>query len=270
MALPGQASAQPFFLQARTGSRFCLFHRPAGECRAALVYLHPFAEEMNKSRRMAGLAARALAAQGVAVLQMDLHGCGDSSGEFRDARWESWKEDALLAATWLRGQAACPVGLWGLRLGALLALDAAALVEPDRILLWHPVLKGEQFLTQFLRLRLASDMLQSGADSGGTKALRAQLKAGETLEIAGYELAPALASAMDTLDAAQLAPSCPVDWLELGQDVSPASSRVIAAWGGELAAHAVPGPQFWCTQEIEDAPALVDATTALLREAVHA
>jgi exosortase A-associated hydrolase 2 len=152
----------------------------------------------------------------------------------------------------------------------LLALDAAPLVGPDRLLLWQPVLKGEQFLTQFLRLRLAADMLQSGGDSGGTKALRAQLKAGGTLEIAGYELAPALGNAIDALDAAKLAPACPVDWIEVGQDLSPASVRVIAAWGEGVTARAVPGPQFWCTQEIEDAPALIDATAALFREAVHA
>lgn len=270
MALPGHASAQPFFLQARTGSRFCLFHRPAGVCRSALVYLHSFAEEMNKSRRMAALAARALAANGVAVLQIDLHGCGDSSGEFRDASWESWKEDAQLAATWLRAHTGCPVGLWGLRLGALLALDAAPVVAPARLLLWQPVLKGDQFLTQFLRLRLASDMLQAGADSGGTRALRAQLLAGETLEVAGYELSPALAAAIDMLDAARLAPSCKADLIELGKEVSPASARVVAGWGGVASASAVAGPQFWSTQENEDAPALLDATAALFREAVHA
>lgn len=270
MALPGSGSAQPFFLQARTGSRFCLFHPPAGPCRAALVYLHPFAEEMNRSRRMAALAARALAAQGVAVLQVDLHGCGDSSGDFGDASWESWKEDVLLAADWLRERTGCPPGLWGLRLGALLALDAAALVQAQRLLLWQPVVKGEQFLTQFLRLRLAGDMLQAGAASGGTRELRERLRAGETLEVAGYALSPALAQSIDALDAGQLAPACPVDWIELGQSPSPASGRVLARWGEDVNTIAVPGPQFWSTQEIEVAPALLDATCALFREAVHA
>lgn len=270
MALPGHASAQPFFLQARTGSRFCLFHQPAGQCRSALVYLHPFAEEMNKSRRMAALAARALAAQGVAVLQVDLHGCGDSSGEFRDASWQSWKEDVQLAAAWLRERTGHRAGLWGLRLGALLALDAAALAEAPRLLLWQPVVKGEQFLTQFLRLRLAGDMLQAGAASGGTKELREQLRAGATLEVAGYELSPALAHAIDALDAAQLALPCPADWIEVGQSLSPACGRVTGRWGAQVNAVAVPGPQFWATQEVEEAPALLDATCALLREAAHA
>src|SRR5687768_8838655 len=69
------------------GRRFCLLHMPSRPARALVVYVHPFAEEMNKSRRMAALQARALAASGHAVLQIDLLGCGDSSGDFGDASW---------------------------------------------------------------------------------------------------------------------------------------------------------------------------------------
>ncbi len=72
--------------------------------RGAVVYVHPFAEEMNKSRRMAALQSRALAAAGFAVLQIDLLGCGDSSGDFGDASWDEWIDDVLLAVRWLRGQ----------------------------------------------------------------------------------------------------------------------------------------------------------------------
>ncbi|WP_229425321.1 hypothetical protein [Massilia sp. Se16.2.3] len=82
---PARAPADAFFLDTQGGRRFCLYHAPIGECRGALVYVHPFAEEMNRSRRMAALQARALAARGIGVLQLDLHGCGDSVGDFGDA-----------------------------------------------------------------------------------------------------------------------------------------------------------------------------------------
>ncbi len=52
---------------------------------------------MNKSRRMAALQARAFAAMGFGVLQIDLFGCGDSSGDFSDARWDIWKQDLAIA-----------------------------------------------------------------------------------------------------------------------------------------------------------------------------
>ena len=88
-AVPTAPPAEAFFLDMEPGQRFCLFHPPAGTCRGAALYVPPFGEEMNKSRRMAALQARALAAAGFGVLQLDLYGCGDSSGEFAEARWAS-------------------------------------------------------------------------------------------------------------------------------------------------------------------------------------
>src|SRR5205823_606352 len=158
--------------------------------------LHPFAEEMNKSRRMAALQARAFAARGYAVLQIDLLGCGDSSGGFDDARWSRWKHDVRNAQRWLSDHAEGPMHLWGLRLGALLAADCAR--EQDAsfasLLMWQPVTSGAQFMTQFLRLRLTNEMLSGAAARGGVEPLRAQLAAGRALEIGGYELTPELAS----------------------------------------------------------------------------
>lgn len=275
------AVPQPFFLDCRGTARFCLYHPAHGAARAALLYLHPFAEEMNKSRRMAALAARRLAADGVAVLQLDLHGCGDSEGEFAEARWDGWKQDVAAGLAWLRERSGLEPGLWGLRLGALLALDYAhgAARAPARLLLWQPVLKGDACMTQFLRLRVAAELFGEGrpVDGGGTEGLRARLRAGETLEIAGYELHPALALAIDGLDAARLAPPCPVDWLELVADPSrplpPGAARLAAAWqeqGVRLRARPVAGPQFWTAQEIEEVPLLLEASVDLYREAADA
>ncbi|MFN3884534.1 MAG: hypothetical protein ACK4Q4_07240 [Rhodocyclaceae bacterium] len=49
-------AAEAFFLPVADGNRFCLHHPPAGAARGALIYLPPFAEEMNKSRRMAAMS----------------------------------------------------------------------------------------------------------------------------------------------------------------------------------------------------------------------
>jgi len=274
-------SAEPFFLKSGTGQRFCLFHRPAGECRGAVLYVHPFAEEMNRSRRMAALQARRLAALGYGVLQLDLHGCGDSSGDFGDARWDLWKQDLAAGAAWLRQQLGQPVTLWGLRLGATLALDYARTAPHPvaAMILWQPVLNGATYLTQFLRLRMASALLADSASAhSGTGALRDALRAGETLEIGGYDLAPALAAALDALDPAEaLAPSCPVHWLEAlsapGQALPPAAARVSAEWlrqGVDLELHPVHCPPFWATPEITVCEGWLDATSSALQVTAHA
>ena len=105
-----------------------------------MIYLHPFAEEMNKSRRMAALQSRALAAAGYDVLQIDLLGCGDSSGDFSDATWQGWKDDVVLAYNWLRTQSNAPLTLWGLRAGCLLAANAAGdLPESRNFIFWQPI-----------------------------------------------------------------------------------------------------------------------------------
>ena len=56
---------EAFFLAAETamdGQRFCLFYPAQGHSiRGLVLYIHPFAEELNKVRRMAALQARSLA-----------------------------------------------------------------------------------------------------------------------------------------------------------------------------------------------------------------
>ena len=273
-------AAEPLFLERGDARLFALLHLPAGPCRGAVLYLHPFAEEMNKARRMAALQARALAASGHAVLLLDLHGCGDSSGDFGDASWDGWLDDVAHASRWLRARCGQPVTLWGLRLGALLAL-AQARRDPSiaGLLLWQPVTGGAAHLTQFLRLKVASAMFGDGQDGGGTGALRAALSAGKTLEIAGYPLAPALALGIEAQDAASLLPSCPVAWLEVSKDPArgllPASTRVIDAWraaGADVDAQVLAGEPFWATQEIAECAALLTASVAALapREDCHA
>jgi exosortase A-associated hydrolase 2 len=272
--------AEPFFLGSGADRRFCLFHPPAGTCRGAVLYVPPFAEELNRTRRMAALGARRLAARGYGVLQIDLLGTGDSAGDFADARWDLWKQDLDTGAAWLRARIDMPLTLWGLRLGALLALDHArtAAIPLAPLLLWQPVASGSTYLTQFLRLRTANAMLgEDAAAQSGTKALRAALQAGATLEIAGYDLTPELALAIDALPAPDaLAPSVPAHWFEVlgapGQAPGPAAARAKAAWEGRgtlLHVHTVTGSAFWATTAVSTCPALLDATVDVLEERAH-
>ncbi|HET7061413.1 MAG TPA: hydrolase 2, exosortase A system-associated, partial [Nitrosospira sp.] len=254
--LPRTLPAQPFFLETTTGKRFCLYHAPGADtqCLGVFIYIHPFGDEMNKSRRMAAMQARAFAKTGFGVLQIDLYGCGDSEGDFGDAKWDIWKNDLMFACNWIASRTQAPVNLWGLRIGALLALDFASEHEKvlGKIVLWQPVVDGASFLNQFLRLRIASEMfLNAGAPemATGTKALRERLMNGESLEVAGYELSPHLAGAIEKCKAADLAvQTCAMHWFEIvaepGRSISPAGTKVVNQWklnGVNAQVHAVPG-----------------------------
>lgn len=274
---------EAFFLPLAEGQRLCIFHPANGPApRGLVLYVHPFAEEMNKSRRMAALQSRALAHAGYAVLQLDLLGCGDSSGDFADARWQAWVNDVVQACTWLRWRgnthgatpASAPLWLWGLRAGCLLCVQAAAqLDEPCHFLFWQPPPSGRVLLQQFLRLQVAADML-GGRARKAMDGLRKALENGESVEVAGYTVAAELALG---LEAASLVPVAPagearrVEWLEVSAQeqprLNPFPADALAAWqqaGYSLARHAVAGPAFWQSTEIKDVPALIDATTALL------
>jgi exosortase A-associated hydrolase 2 len=278
---------EAFFLPAENGQRFCLFHpankAPGAAPRGQVVYVHPLTEEMNKSRRMAALQARALAQAGFDVLQIDLLGSGDSSGDFGDATWVAWLQDVASACRWLRAQTGAqtshmpppPLWLWGLRAGCLLAAQAAqAIQEPCHFLFWAPAPAGQPLLQQFLRLKAAAD-LASGNAKAVMDGLRADLAQGRPVEIAGYLLAPAL---VNGLEQAKLVPpptntpaGSRVEWFELSTrdeaSLTPAVAKAIADWqraGYMVRSHIVTGPAFWQTTEIEDAPALIPATTAAL------
>ncbi|WP_332740779.1 hydrolase 2, exosortase A system-associated [Hydrogenophaga sp.] len=272
------ALPQAFFLPVdpqtpSAGQRFCLFHPARGSAlRGRVLYLPPFAEELNTTRRVVAQQARALAAAGYAVLQIDLTGCGDSSGDFADATWAAWLDDAALAHRWLSQSASGPLWIWGMRLGALLATEfLKTLTEPAHLLLWQPVIGGQQMLQQFTRLHTAGQWLGSRKpDEQSPAQLFAQ---GQSVEIAGYTVSPELAQGMAQ---ARLQPpaikACGrLIWIELtkqaGAAMSPASEKELSAWrnaGWQVSAQAITAPAFWQTMTIDDAPALISATLAAM------
>ncbi|HRH80753.1 MAG TPA: hydrolase 2, exosortase A system-associated [Thiobacillaceae bacterium] len=316
MSSPPDIDLIPQFMEGCAGSLFTLRTQPRGRpAKGGILYLHPYGEEMHKSRRMAALQARRFAAAGWSVLQFDLYGSGDSEGDAGDARWAIWRDDALAMTERLRQSSDGPIVLWGLRLGASLAVDAAQQRDDVRaLLLWQPVLNGEQYLTHLLRLKLAGDLVKAGKSAASTQDLRKALSAGESLEIAGNRLSPELADAMTEFRLSAHSPKAPVHWMEMDMSgrtgLSPAGqqailttalgrmkhpessdqampgplplggracgegcgptgrfsnavSRIIQHW--QTAGVAVTGrvlacPDFWQSQEIQECPALVDAS----------
>ena len=264
---------EPFFLTVSGGQRFCLLHPvDAGRVvRGALLYIHPFAEEMNKTRRMVAVQARALADAGYEVLQIDLYGCGDSSGDFGEASWSNWLDDVLTAAEWLRQRNPAPLWLWGLRAGCLLAADAARRNDAvEGLLLWQPVVSGRQHLQQFLRLKSAGEML-AGDGKGVMQGLKTDLAQGLSVEVAGYTLSADLAKGLEATELTLPERALRIEWLEVAakpeNGLSPVAASRLEQWtaaGHRVRGHTVGGSSFWQTTEIEENPALIAATLTAL------
>lgn len=273
MPSSGEAAARllPGFFDAPSGRVFALQTLPLATCRGYILHVPAFAEEMHKARRMTSLAAQRLARDGWHVISVDLYGCGDSGGDFGEATWAGWLADLAWLKQTFHQDTALLFFWWGTRTGALLAAQAAEQAGGDGLLLWQAVGAGKQYLTQFLRMKLAGEAMADAASVAlDTRPLKAALAAGEALEVAGYRLNPALAQG---LEAAQLPAelAMPVAWLEVASRepaaLLPASMQRIGKWqdqGFMVQAEAFYGLPFWQSVEISEVLVLLDASVKAL------
>jgi exosortase A-associated hydrolase 2 len=273
----------PLFLDGSAGRLFAAHHRPtrAQDTIGHLLVVPPFNEEMNRCRSMVTQQAQALARRGLGTLVLDLHGTGDSEGDFSEARWDTWLADIALAQRWLIDQPGGCKALLGVRLGGILAAQAVnqhqAQLPVPALVIWQPVPDGKTHLTQFMRVRMAAQLDRPHLPKETTMAMRDQLARGDTLEVAGYEIHPELAEAIDKARLVDHPPSgnVAVAWLEATTgdktEAAPASQKVIAAWqsqGAHVAHLPYAGPAFWQVHERVLAPELIARTSQWMQKAL--
>ncbi len=259
------------FLRGSAGKILVTRFSPAREPRGLVLLVPPFAEEMNKSRKMYADLGRQLALIGYKVLAPDLYGTGDSYGEFSSARWSIWREDLSMTLETAQPDRRVPVYLLGLRLGALLALETANEIRGTRaVILWSPCLDGTQYMNQFLRLRVASQIIGEAGETTSIQELRERLSCEGVVEIAGYELAQELVAEIDKSDIVSLAASLrsPIHWFDVtsreDRKAAPVVSRTVSKLGDlgcNVRIHSIHGPPFWATPELAHSQPLIEATT---------
>ncbi|GEM_PF-1369943 len=160
-----------------------------------IVFCHSFGEEKMSSHAISVKTARCLCEQGAAVLRFDFSGTGDSEGELDETTLDDWREDLALAVAELRRlSGATKIGLWGLRLGAHLALRYAAEMPTDIVtsgdvaflILWQPVPDTEVFFKQFLRQKLSTEIAAAREGGPSLKGMIQTLEDGGAVEVIGY------------------------------------------------------------------------------------
>jgi exosortase A-associated hydrolase 2 len=262
------STAQPIFLDINQRRIFGLQIVPTGQCTGSVLYLPPFAEEMNRCRSHVVAHARAMASAGLHCLLLDFYGTGESDGSVADGDWSFWLDDAQAAANWLADRSKYAPLLWGVRTGALIAAELGhrmASIDTCAIkglYFWQPVLDGKQFINQYLRLRIASQLVRSGKRET-SDSIRADLAAGKAVEVAGYPLTGRLASAVEAckLNSFPQPANIGINWLEFSStsSLTPQSRRVVEDWlasGSTIAVATVDCPRIWEVQEPVRAPEL--------------
>lgn len=245
------------FIDGTQGPLFVLTrgHRSPG-ARWVLV-VPPLFEEMNKSRRTCAVLTRELAKQGWVTAQVDLFGTGDSAGEISAASWSGWQADVMAAIHWIIRGGGLLDGVVAVRAGALLAgtVLGGSDLSLSRLALWQPVLKGDQYLSAFLRTRIAANAFQ-GRGGETVAGLKQALSDGQSVEVGGYALTRNLTCG---LGACELEPNLKharfqsAHLFEVATKPSPgiqAFADKLAGCGRSIETDAVPGPLFWATTEV--------------------
>lgn len=268
-------TVKPTYINGEKGELFvCRFSPECGDNsgRVTLI-LPPFAEELNKSRRMLSLQARQLARNGFTCVFPDLFGTGDSDGDFSDANWSLWCRDIQTVMSWIEAGGASSIDLLALRSGIFLAepLFESSGLAIRRVALWSPVVDGRKMINQLMRTRLVAT--GEGAVRMSVDDCWQQLSTRGSIEIAGYSLSYELCENVASLDLNDLTlgsgPSVRwVDTVAIERDVPPKSSRqVIDHWrtqGTSVDYASVVGAPFWFGPEIEEVHTLITDTSEYL------
>lgn len=122
---------------------------PATDRNESIVICPPIGHEYTRSHKTIKLLAEHLSRIGFSVLRFSYYSVGDSAGESNQGNLDQWLKDissAVNEAIDLTGNT--KVSLLGLRIGALLALEASKTIHPNKLILWEPVESGSSFLEQ--------------------------------------------------------------------------------------------------------------------------
>ncbi len=267
------------FLGAAPNRLFVLARHPAEFSGACVLVCAPFAEEMNKARRMVTLLAQRLLTEGIAVVIPDLFGTGDSDGEFADASWSRWLEDLHTVERWIEGRGWHASALLGIRSGCLLAAQYSQQrgSSARRAVFWQPSVDGARTLDQFLRLRVAASAMRDTKETVAN--LKERLARGEVVEVAGYGLSSGLAAGLGAARMADVFGGSleEVHWFEVlraaDAAVPPATLKAqeqLRQRGVEVTSHTLVGEPFWASTEVVCVPELIERTAGIaLGSAAH-
>lgn len=245
---------EPFFFGEGDERIFAFAHVPTTPARATIVMCHAFAEEKLWSHRVYVTFAREMAQAGFNVLRFDMRGEGDSALNFEQTSMETRIADTLRAVDVARERfsSTLRVVLLGHRLGGTIAAVAQSRAQGrvDGVVVWDPILDGEDYFGQLLRSNLTTQMATQGKVTRTRDALIKAILEGEAVVVDGYGLTAAMYREMSALQWAK-APellNVPALVLEVPKGEQTAPSAPLAAMSSgrpQLQLALAAEPPFW-------------------------
>ena len=141
----------PFFFGSANKSLYGVHHEASGdEFRdEAVLFCYPVSHEYMRTHWFLKQLSEKLSSRGFHCLRFDYIGTGDSSGDFIEADTSEWVKNIVLASDELKEISGCSrVSIIGVRLGAMLGALASEQVRTERMILWDPVVDGQEYLSE--------------------------------------------------------------------------------------------------------------------------
>jgi len=192
-----------FYFKNSSGKElFGVIHSPEKPSTKGVLICHPLFEEKLHVHRVLVDFSRLLCSSGFSVLCFDYYGDGDSQGEFEEATLETRLNDISSALDFFRGKTSVDrLALLGVRFGATLAsLSAEKKGLSDALILWAPILKGNDYLLQLLRMNLTHQVVVYKKVLYTREDLIKGLKEGKKINVEGYEITRKLHEQVSKVD----------------------------------------------------------------------
>lgn len=183
---------------------YTMAHR-AGGGGPVVVVAGPDGEERDWSARSLVTASRVLAEGGCTVVRFDYRGQGESGGVYEETSVASRTDDLLAVCGWARTAYGQDPAVLGVRLGASVALMAAAR-QPwiSRLVLWEPIANHGAYVNALLRQNLSAQMVVHGSVQKDRAALLDEARAGTPINVNGYVMTGTFVDELLALDSANL------------------------------------------------------------------
>lgn len=238
-----------------------------------VIFVPPFAEEMNRSKRMYVLCARLLADAGIHSICFDFAGTGDSSGKWGDYSFQDWQQNLIDVYRWAKNITPT-ISLITLRDSALISLDLIKRneIHIDKCVMWDPIDNGEVLIRQLVRMKIASAMADD-LKKITTQEVTETIEKEGYLEVGGYHVSSNLIDAVRSQMIADsvegVLDSTELHWMTTGKSISNAKQQLPISLTklnlnekllAKLTLHSVNDVRFWMQQEVTISPLLLRET----------
>ncbi len=211
-----------FYLNSGGEALFAWLHQPENACSSGhgVLICPPIGYEQIDSHRSLRHLADDVARAGLCVLRFDFHGTGDSAGTDENSdRVATWLANIHDAISWMENELGCEqITLFGLRLGATLAVQVAADHAVENLLLWAPVTKGRLFVSE---MKMLGRMVVNKPPS--------LPEAPDNIEAAGFVLTKQTVADLSKLDLLAIQPKCRRALIVAREDLAP-DTRLVDHW----------------------------------------